>query len=108
MRMALIKEYWDFEDEDLFFADKLTDKGKSALWRAIDSSLKFNISKRERIAGRQKTPNQDSNKFGNNYSRNYNVARGGRTPSFFVKRQRMSNNSWTGEDRRMKLPQLKF
>ena len=53
MRIALIKEHWDFDDDNLVSRNNLTRRGTYQYWKAIDASLKFNIGKRSRILGKQ-------------------------------------------------------
>ena len=90
MRLILIKEHWDYNNENLVQNDRFTGIGCNQYWKAIDASLKFNISKREKIIG--KNPNakvmmksimsrKDPVKF--NPKRKFNKKDG--VPAFFSK-----------------------
>ena len=49
MRIAQIKDNWDIKNENLAQCNRLSGLGCNQYWKAIDSSMKFNINKRQRI-----------------------------------------------------------
>ena len=80
MRVAQIKESWNMEDENLAQNNRLTGLGYNFYWRAIDASLKFNISKRQRIL------NVNTNKEVGTKKKETNKAdRHDKVPDFFKK-----------------------
>ena len=55
MRIARIKDNWIYDSDVLVTNNtgRLTTRGRSEYWKAVDASLKFNIQKREKIVGKQ-------------------------------------------------------
>ena len=47
MRIIKFKDHWDHKNNNLVVSNRLLPSGKTAYWKAIDASLKFNIFKRD-------------------------------------------------------------
>ena len=59
MRLIKIKD-WNAKDTTLVVNDKITETGMSAYWRAVDSSIHFNIIKRETFLAKQVSKKSES------------------------------------------------
>ena len=59
MRVIKLKENWDFNDENLVVNDRFTSFGTTALWKALDSTFKFNVLKRDKFLAREMLKHSD-------------------------------------------------
>ena len=90
MRMIKIKQGWCQSDTQLVMNNKITTKGLSSYWSAVDNSLSFNINKREEFMVREafKKMNADRRTAIGKKPEDSKVPRSDEVPRFFEKRSR--------------------
>ena len=49
MRIIKLKEFWNNADETLVKYGSLTERGYDTYWKSFDSTIKFNVTKREQF-----------------------------------------------------------
>ena len=55
MRMIRLKKFWAHDDRNLVQNARLTFEGTEIYWKSLDSTLQFNIKKREEFLLQEKT-----------------------------------------------------
>ena len=85
MRVAQIKDNWDINDENLAQSGRLTGLGFNRYWQAIDASLRFNVSKRERILDKSSMKKSGTSKDASSKQQSKRGNRSDGIPAFFSK-----------------------
>ena len=75
MRVMKLKDFWNFDDTSLVHPNGcLTETGYSAIWKSVDSAVKFNIQKREEyLAKREEFLAKGCQNRKRNFAENNNI-----------------------------------